>query len=156
MGRYVSKHLMPGEKVAFETRLSAWCYISMRSLLSLGLIPFIQRRTREYAVTNKRVIIKSGLIRVNSLELNLSKVESVAVVPGSAAQDRSPRELDLRAKTGATLIAIRRGTDVRPVTGPGEPLREGDVAYFIGEAEAVRAAVQLLSAPPGAAESAAS
>ena len=84
------------------------------------------------------------------------KVESVAVVPGSAAQDRSPRELDLRAKTGATLIAIRRGTDVRPVTGPGEPLREGDVAYFIGEAEAVRAAVQLLSAPPGAAESAAS
>jgi uncharacterized membrane protein YdbT with pleckstrin-like domain len=101
MGRYVRKHLMPGERSVFETRLSAWCYISMRSLLSLGLIPFIQRRTREYAVTNKRVIIKSGLIRVNSLELNLSKIESVAVHQSLTARILGYGSLAIRG-TGGT------------------------------------------------------
>ena len=104
MGRYVSKHLMPGEKVAFETRLSAWCYISMRSLLSLGLIPFIQRRTREYAVTNKRVNIKSGLIRVNSLELNLSKVESVAVHQSLVARLLGYGSLAIRGTGGTSEL----------------------------------------------------
>ena len=76
----------------------------MRSLLSLGLIPFIQRRTREYAVTNKRVIIKSGLIRVNSLELNLSKVESVAVHQSLVARLLGYGSLAIRGTGGTSEL----------------------------------------------------
>ena len=35
--------------------------------------------TAEFAVTSKRVMVKDGFLRRRSLELNLTKVESVAV-----------------------------------------------------------------------------
>ena len=40
---------------------------------------WVKSRTSEFAVTNKRVIIKVGLIRRDTLELPLGKVESVGV-----------------------------------------------------------------------------
>ena len=51
-------------------------------LLVAALVWFVQwvkSRTSEFAVTNKRVIIKVGLIRRDTLELLLSKVESIGV-----------------------------------------------------------------------------
>ncbi|HEV8141899.1 MAG TPA: PH domain-containing protein [Methylomirabilota bacterium] len=43
------------------------------------LVQWVKSRTSEFAVTNKRVIIKVGLIRRDTLELPLSNVESVGV-----------------------------------------------------------------------------
>ena len=43
------------------------------------LVQWVKSRTSEFAVTNKRVIIKVGLIRRDTLELLLNKVESVGV-----------------------------------------------------------------------------
>ena len=40
---------------------------------------WVKARTSEFAVTNKRVIIKVGLVRRDTLELLLSKVESIGV-----------------------------------------------------------------------------
>jgi uncharacterized membrane protein YdbT with pleckstrin-like domain len=42
-------------------------------------VQWVKSRTSEFAVTNKRVIIKVGLIRRDTLELLLSKVESIGV-----------------------------------------------------------------------------
>ncbi len=43
------------------------------------LSAFITYQTSEYGVTNKRVLMKTGLIRRNSLEIFLDKVEAVRV-----------------------------------------------------------------------------
>ncbi len=43
------------------------------------LVQWVKSRTSEFAVTSKRVIIKVGLIRRDTLELLLSKVESIGV-----------------------------------------------------------------------------
>ncbi|HEX3498595.1 MAG TPA: PH domain-containing protein [Stellaceae bacterium] len=40
---------------------------------------FLRRWTTELAVTNRRVIFKSGLFRRHTMEMNMSKVESVDV-----------------------------------------------------------------------------
>jgi len=48
----------------------------------LGLSRWITSRTSEFAVTNKRVIVKVGLIRRHTLELLLAKVESIGVEQG--------------------------------------------------------------------------
>ncbi len=48
----------------------------------LGLSRWIISRTSEFAVTNKRVVIKVGLIRRHTLELLLAKVESIGVEQG--------------------------------------------------------------------------
>jgi uncharacterized membrane protein YdbT with pleckstrin-like domain len=40
---------------------------------------FLQRWTTELAVTNRRIVFKSGLFRRHTMEMNMSKVESVDV-----------------------------------------------------------------------------
>jgi uncharacterized membrane protein YdbT with pleckstrin-like domain len=42
-------------------------------------IAWLRRRSSEFAVTNKRVIIKLGVLTTRSIELLLSKVEGIAV-----------------------------------------------------------------------------
>ena len=102
---YVEKHLMPGEQIEYRTNLhwlvfvvpillliaAIWlfslggniakilAYILMVGVLGTGLSAVIERRTSEFAVTNKRVLIKTGLIRRRSLETLLSKIESIEV-----------------------------------------------------------------------------
>lgn len=46
------------------------------------LLGFLRRKATEMAVTNKRVIIKTGLLRRRTFELLLSKVESIGVDEG--------------------------------------------------------------------------
>ena len=79
MGSYVQNNLITGEQVVYEARLHWIIFFSLRSLLSLVILPLIDRCTSEFAITNKRVIMKVGLIRRKALEMNLSKIESVNV-----------------------------------------------------------------------------
>jgi len=76
---YVHKNLISDEKVVFETRRHWINFFSLRSLFTLGLLPLIEYWTSEFAVTNKRVIMKVGLIRRETLELNLQRIESLNV-----------------------------------------------------------------------------
>ncbi len=50
--------------------------------LILGLAPLIKYLTSEYAITDKRVLIKVGLVQRRSLEALLSKVEAIGVEQG--------------------------------------------------------------------------
>lgn len=85
---YVDSNLMPGERVMHRAHLHWSIYIpgAILSLAVIGIVmllaAFIQRRTTEMAVTNKRVVIKTGWISRKTVELNLSKVENIAVDQG--------------------------------------------------------------------------
>ncbi len=49
-------------------------------LAAISWLPaFIRRWTTELAVTNRRIVFKSGLFRRHTMEMNTSKVESVDV-----------------------------------------------------------------------------
>jgi len=106
---YVEEHLMPGEQVVHRAHLHwaaflwpiVW-FIAAVWLFSVGgdtapvfgtlvlflvfppaiIAALIARRTSEFAVTNKRVLIKTGLIRRHSLETLVSKIESIGVSQG--------------------------------------------------------------------------
>lgn len=45
-----------------------------------GFMAYIQYVASEYGITNKRVLIKVGLVRRNSLEIMLRKIESIHVI----------------------------------------------------------------------------
>ena len=79
MGKYVQSTLMAGETVVYETGPHWIIFVSLRGLLTLFLAPLIDRMTSEFVVTNRRVIIKIGLITRHILEMNLAKIESVNV-----------------------------------------------------------------------------
>jgi monovalent cation:H+ antiporter-2, CPA2 family len=68
----------------------------------------------------------------------------IVLAPGSAAIGKSLAELDLRARTGASVLAIRR--DGSGVINPPahDALREGDVLALTGSEDAVVAAREIL------------
>lgn len=109
---YVEKHLVPGEEIAFRTRIHpvvfagtatfAACVLGATALIvarnelatqTIGLLwmaavlivvisfvsPYLRWRTAEFAVTNRRVLVKVGLVSVHTVELMLPKVEAIAV-----------------------------------------------------------------------------
>jgi uncharacterized membrane protein YdbT with pleckstrin-like domain len=107
---YVNQHLLPNEAVAYNTTLHWKVYLwpvvltlvafgplffvaitsknkalALIPLVATGLLfgaAWLQRRFSEYAVTNKRVIVKIGVLQTRSLELLLGKVEGITVNQG--------------------------------------------------------------------------
>jgi len=102
MGSYVRSNLIAGEQVVYETGLHPIIYLSPAALIVGGIVlgtvvnpsigavllgfgvlslagAWLRQWAGEFAVTNRRVIIKLGLISRRTIELNLSKVESVEV-----------------------------------------------------------------------------
>jgi len=63
--------------------LQGWLFIGAGGALLLAIVsaigPAIERATTEFAVTNRRIIHKTGLLRRDTQEMNLSKVETVFV-----------------------------------------------------------------------------
>ena len=104
---FVDDNLMSGERIIYRTRIH-WSVFIMPSILTAAVLlaflgktvltilavlsaisgiswlsmAFITYKTSEFAVTNKRVLIKIGLIRRESLETLLQKVEGIHVEQG--------------------------------------------------------------------------
>jgi len=73
---------------------------------------FYRRWTTEIAVTNKRVILKRGLVVRRTIEMNMSKVESVDVVQSV-----------LGRVMGYGNVTIRgTGSSLEPIYGIDDPL----------------------------------
>jgi uncharacterized membrane protein YdbT with pleckstrin-like domain len=107
---YVEQNLLGGETITFRTHLhwqvfivpvlvalilclpatlmllmseaKAAASIPFAFLFLLVLVPYVSRNTSEFAVTNKRVIVKVGILRTRSLELFLPKIEGIVVNQG--------------------------------------------------------------------------
>jgi uncharacterized membrane protein YdbT with pleckstrin-like domain len=106
---YIKKNLLEGEQVVYQARLHwiifalpvalvlvgvalaliFWSWIVLAIALCLAVIlafpRFVRYISSEFAVTNKRVVMKIGLIYRDTLELVLTKLETIGVdqtVPG--------------------------------------------------------------------------
>lgn len=79
MGSYVNNNFLSGELVVSTTTYHSNYFSKIKSLLTLFIAPLFAKYSDEFALNNKRIIMKNGLIAIRTLELNLSKVESVLV-----------------------------------------------------------------------------
>jgi len=79
MSSYVEANLVKDEEVVHWGHIHWINFVSFRAFLTLFILPIIDNWTSEYAITNKRVIIKVGLIRRRTIEMNVQKVESINV-----------------------------------------------------------------------------
>lgn len=77
MSNYVKNNHIQGEAIAYSSSYHWIIFFSVKSFLTLFLAPCIAKYSDEFVITNKRVIIKTGLIARHTLELNLTKIESV-------------------------------------------------------------------------------
>ena len=78
-----------------------------RSALLLLLGAWIRRRATEIVVTDRRVIFKRGLISRHTVEMNVSKIETVDVEQGLAGRIWDYGTVLIRG-TGLGLRAARR------------------------------------------------
>jgi len=74
---------LAGLSLAQSPDMQRWLLIAGGAALLLGILlslgPAIERATTEFAVTNRRLIHKTGVLRRDTQEMNLSKVETVFV-----------------------------------------------------------------------------
>jgi CPA2 family monovalent cation:H+ antiporter-2 len=64
---------------------------------------------------------------------------------GQWASGRSIAELNLRASTGASILALQRGSSFITALSPDERIEEGDVLYLVGDESDVMLARQRLA-----------
>jgi uncharacterized membrane protein YdbT with pleckstrin-like domain len=82
MANYVNSHLGPNERVVHEAKLHWIIFLSPFNIFTLWIASIIRMISSEFAITDKRIIIKVGLISRRTLEMNLNKIESVNVNQG--------------------------------------------------------------------------
>jgi uncharacterized membrane protein YdbT with pleckstrin-like domain len=102
------KFEQPLVALALKTVSAAFALLA----ITAALRALIRRLTTELAVTDRRVIFKTGMLRRHTLEMNRSKVETVGVdqsVPG-------------RLLGYGTVIVRGTGGSFEPIPFIGEPL----------------------------------
>ena len=92
MSSYVDGVLITDERVLYRARISLWSLWlpillgALTVVIGVGLLfwlyAWIVYRTTELAITNKRVIAKTGLIQRRTIEMFLEKIESIQVDQG--------------------------------------------------------------------------
>lgn len=123
MTSYVEGALTKDEAIVHVGYISLWSLfhliaggILLLPVFGLGLIflirAFIRYRTTEIAITTRRVIVKFGLIRRSTIEMNLNKVESIQV----------DQEVLGRMFNFGTLIISGGGNPQAPIPGISNPM----------------------------------
>jgi hypothetical protein len=79
MASYISKNLISGEEIVLTAK-NHWVNFFSKDCLAYCL------NSNEYVITNKRIVVKEGIISRRIIEINLSKIESVNVDQGIFAR----------------------------------------------------------------------
>ena len=119
---YIDESLVEGEVLIHRARVSWW---SQFPLVLLGMVTFviviglvflamawIRVRSTELAITNRRVIAKTGFVKRHTVEINLDKVEALKVEQG----------LWGRFLNFGTIFISGAGTSVAPIRDIADPL----------------------------------
>ena len=77
------------------------------------------------------------------------QIDSCLLGEQSPAKGRSLAELNLRARSGATLLALRRGREVLVNPGPELQFEAGDTVVLMGESDQVQRALVLFEPADG-------
>ena len=119
---YIDESLVEGETLIHRARVSWWSQVP---LLLLGMVTlvivvgivflamaWIRVRSTELAITNRRVIAKSGFVKRHTVEINLDKVEALKVEQGVWG----------RFLNFGTIFISGAGTSVAPIRDIADPL----------------------------------
>lgn len=132
---YVDKNLLPGEAVTYRANLHPMIFAAPTFFLALGVVScvlgvaplgvllmlvaaivvvlrYLKYTSSEFAITDKRVVIKVGLLRRRTVELLLSKVETIAVDQGILG----------RIFNYGTIVVTGTGGTKEPFKGIASPL----------------------------------
>lgn len=122
MSNYIEKTLGKDERIIHTARISLW---SLAPLILLGIVTlpivvglfvlgavYVRYQSTEIAVTNRRIVVKLGFISRRTVEINVTKIESVQVAQGVLG-----RVFDF-----GTLVIAGTGATHEPLQGIADPI----------------------------------
>jgi uncharacterized membrane protein YdbT with pleckstrin-like domain len=119
---YIDESLIAGETLIHRARVSWWSQFGFVLLgivtlvFVVGLvflaIAWIRVQSTEIAITNRRVIVKTGFVKRHTVEINLEKVEALKVEQG----------LWGRFLNFGSIYISGAGTSVAPIHDIADPL----------------------------------
>ena len=119
---YIDESLVEGETLIHRARVSWWSQFGLVLLgvvtlvIVVGLVflamAWIRVRSTELAITNRRVIAKTGFVKRHTVEINLDKVEALKVEQGVWG----------RLLNFGTIFISGAGTSVAPIRDIADPL----------------------------------
>jgi uncharacterized membrane protein YdbT with pleckstrin-like domain len=122
MASYIDQVLIPGEVVVHQGKPSLWgdWLLWLVGIVTIPIVigvfiliyAYVRWKSTELAITNKRIISKFGFIKRSTTEIQLSKVESIAVEQGVVG-----RMLDY-----GTLTVTGTGASFAPIPNIADPL----------------------------------
>jgi CPA2 family monovalent cation:H+ antiporter-2 len=142
--KYGADEVIPEE---FETSIE----IFSRVLLRYG----VDRHTIENQIERVRrqgyeMLRSPSIQRVEMSNLNAAlqsaTTENIKLSQQSPVVGKTLGEVNLRGQTGATLIAVVRGTDTKIGPGANYKLLENDILILFGKPESIERAIKLLEA----------
>jgi CPA2 family monovalent cation:H+ antiporter-2 len=105
-------------------------------------------RGERYAMLRGLALTRRALEDLSAI-LEASTVQTYLLVAGSPAAGRSLRDLDLRGRSGVTVIAVVRGGESHTNPDAGFVFAESDVLVMLGSHAELAAAARLLEPHPG-------
>lgn len=123
VARYVEKNLMPEEQIVYQGQLSLW-HLAPKIVAGLLLLPlfgiglllwldvFIQYKSTELAITNKRIVAKFGFIRRSTVEIGIRKIESIQIHQGILG----------RLFGFGSIVMAGAGNPQAPIPGISDPM----------------------------------
>lgn len=130
---YIAKSLTGGESLIYQGRVSVWSLLPLMLLgtafvlMAVGqqelawliwfgiyffVLAAIRYFTTELGITNKRVIAKTGLIKRDTIEINIHKIESIRVNQGILG----------RILNYGSIVIAGAGNPYAPIPGISNPL----------------------------------
>jgi CPA2 family monovalent cation:H+ antiporter-2 len=139
-----------GAQLVIHPELEGGLEVVRHTLLRLGL-PLRDIQKHVDAVRRESYVTGAGgddghrvLHRLLEAAQNL-EVVWVAITESSPFSGRTLAQTELRARTGASIVAIERGGSLMPSPAPDTTLRPGDRLGLIGKPEDIEAGERLLS-----------
>ncbi|HDR2873203.1 TPA: PH domain-containing protein [Enterobacter roggenkampii] len=114
---YIDSNLIGNEEVIYRGKVTLWAWLpwivwglilGFATLVGFVLIPlgYLILRSNEAAITNKRLIAKSGLIKRDTVEIPIKKISSLQIKQGISGRLLGYGSLVI-SDTGAVHAPIR-------------------------------------------------
>ena len=121
---YIDSNLIGNEEVIYRGKVTLWAWLpwivwgvilGLPTIIGFVLIPlgYFVLRSNEAAITNKRLIAKSGLIKRDTVEIPIKKISSLQVRQGISG----------RILGYGTLVISDAGTAHAPIRYIKDPMR---------------------------------
>jgi CPA2 family monovalent cation:H+ antiporter-2 len=97
-------------------------------------------------ISNLGIFSEKDILNQPTLQNEFSdlKISAIIVREYSEAEGKSPVDIDLRKKTGVTLLAIKRGEEMLEHPAPDTVFLNNDIAYVLGDPDQVSLASEML------------